>query len=260
MNASELKCFAECGGRAMDDSRAFIREYNKKPFQIEIKGDESPVTSVDKSAEDRIREIITAGHPDHGILGEEREAVGPDNEFVWVIDPIDGTLPFLAGIPVFGTLLALLHNGIPVLGFIEMPMINERWIGIEGRQTTCNGTPVQTRSCADLSMALMTTSNPDYYNQTTLPSLDRLRKATRFTVYGGSCMSYAQLASGRVDICVDVGFDIYDYLALVPVIQGAGGVVSDWKGNVLELHTQNSNIIAAGDPRVHELALAVLSG
>ena len=103
----------------------------------------------------------------------------PDSEFVWVLDPIDGTLPFLAGIPVFGTLLALLHNGAPVLGIIDMPMTGERWIGADGLQTTRNGKPVHSRPCADLSMALISTSNPDYYDHTNAPALERLKKATQ---------------------------------------------------------------------------------
>lgn len=259
VNAPEISRFTACGARALDTSGALIREYTRKPFQVEIKGDGSPSTSVDQAAEDRIREIISAEHPDHGILGEEREATAPDNEFVWVIDPIDGTLPFLAGIPVFGTLLALLHNGLPVLGIIDMPMTAERWIGAEGRQTTRNGRPVHTRDCADLSMALMSTSNPDYYDHTNAPALQRLKQATRFAVYGGSCMFYAQIASGRVDICIDVKFKAWDYMALIPVVQGAGGVFTDWEGRAAGLQS-GSQYIAAGDPRIHAQALKVLSG
>jgi histidinol phosphatase-like enzyme (inositol monophosphatase family) len=259
MNESELKRFVEFGVRAVDCGGALIREYNRQPFRVEVKGDRSPVTSVDQIVEDQIREMIAAEHPSHGILGEERQAYAPDNELVWVLDPIDGTLPFLAGIPVFGTLLALLHNGAPILGIIDMPMTAERWIGADGLQTTRNGKPVHSRPCADLSMALMSTSNPDYYDHTNAPALERLKKATRFAVYGGSCMFYAQIASGRVDICIDVQFAIWDYLALVPVVQGAGGVFTTWEGNVAGLHSGN-RYIAAGDPRAHEQALKILSG
>ena len=259
MNASELSRFIDCGMLATDASSALIRQYYRKPFQVEVKGDGSPATSVDQAVEDQMREIILAAHPDHGLLGEERQAFASDREFVWVIDPIDGTLPFLAGIPVFGTLLALLHNGVPVLGIINMPMTAERWIGAVGRQTTRNGRPVQTRSCADLAQALMSTSNPDYYDNTNSPALERLKQATRFAVYGGSCMFYAQIASGRVDICIDVGFKAWDYMALIPVVQGAGGVFTDWQGSTAGLRS-GSQYIAAGDPRVHEQALKVIAG
>jgi histidinol phosphatase-like enzyme (inositol monophosphatase family) len=259
MNTSEIKHFAEFGVRAVDCGGAIIREYSRKPFRVEVKGDGSPVTSVDQIVEDQIREMIAAEHPSHGILGEERKAYAPGSEFVWVIDPIDGTLAFIAGIPVFGTLLALLHNGVPVLGIIDMPMTGERWIGADDLQTTRNGKPIRSRPCADLSTALMSTSNPDYYDRTNAPALERLKKATRFAVYGGSCMFYAQIASGRVDICIDVQFEIYDYLALIPVVQGAGGVLTNWEGNVAGLHS-GSQYIAAGDPRAHEQALKILSG
>ena len=259
MNLSELKRFAECGLRAVDVSGNLIRESNRKPFHVEVKGDGSPVTSVDETVEDRMREIISVEHPDHGIIGEERKAYAADSEFVWVIDPIDGTLAFLAGIPVFGTLLALLYNGVPVLGIIDMPMTGERWIGAYGLQTTRNGKPVRSRACEDLSMALMSTSNPDYYDDTNAPALERLKKATRFAVYGGSCMFYAQIASGRVDICIDVQFRACDYLALIPVVQGAGGVLTNWEGSAAGLHT-GSQYIASGDPRVHEQALKILAG
>jgi histidinol phosphatase-like enzyme (inositol monophosphatase family) len=244
--------------RAVDASGALIREYNRKPFNVEIKDDGSPVTSVDLAVEDRMREIIAAEHPDHGIIGEERKAYAPDSEFLWVIDPIDGTLAFLADIPVFGTLLALLHNGTPVLGIIDMPMTGERWIGAEGLQTTLNGKPVRSRPCADLSMALMASSNTDFYDSTNAPALERLKKATRFAVYGGSCMLYARIASGRIDICIDVLMEAPDYLALVPVVQGAGGVFTNWEGSAAGLHSGNQ-YIAAGDPRAHEQALKILS-
>lgn len=258
MTASELKRFTKCAVRAVEVGGTLIRQYTRKPFHIEVKSDGSPVTTVDKAVEVRMREIITAEHPDHGILGEEGDAHAPNSEFVWVIDPIDGTLAFIAGIPVYGILLALLHNGIPVLGIIDMPVTAERWIGTNGHQTTRNGRPVRTRGCADLSMALMSTSNPDYYDHTNAPALERLKQATRFAVYGGSCMFYAQIASGRVDICIDVQFEIFDYLALIPVVQGAGGVFTDWEGNTAGLHS-GSQYIAAGDPRIHEQALKVLS-
>ena len=237
MNTSEIKHFAEFGVRAVEVGGTLMREYTRKPFQIDVKSDGSPVTTVDKAVEARMREIIIAEHPDHGILGEEGDAHAPNSEFVWVIDPIDGTLAFIAGIPVFGTLLALLHNGIPVLGIIDMPMTGERWIGAEGLQTTLNGKPVHSRACEDLSMALMSTSNPDYYDYSNAPALERLKKATRFAVYGGSCMFYAQIASGRVDICIDVQFRACDYLALIPVVQGAGGVFTNWEGCAAPRHS-----------------------
>ncbi len=253
-----MKDFLTFAGRLADASGAMIREAMGRAVTGQAKGDGSPVTAIDQGVEDRIREMIAETYPGHGIVGEERGASSPDSEFVWVLDPIDGTLPFLAGIPVFGTLIALLHGAAPVLGVIDMPATRERWIGCEGMATTRNGEPVNVRACEVLSAALLSTSNPDFYGEADIPALQRLKAATRWTVYGGSCMSYAQIASGRIDIGIDVAFDPFDYLALVPVIRGAGGVITDWDGNPLILGS-GDRIIAAGDSRTHAQALAILN-
>lgn len=258
MNEAHLSALADSAEAMAEAAGNLIREAAQKPFATEIKGDGSPVTDVDKATEDRIREIITNKYPQHGILGEERAPVSPDAEFVWIIDPIDGTLPFLAGIPVFGTLIALMHNDTPLVGVIDMPMTRERWVGKHGMQTLRNGKPVSVRACSGLSSALMSTSNPDYYDQHTIGALTAMKDATRLTVYGGSCMSYAQIATGRVDVGMDVQFDIHDYLPLVPVIQGAGGLISDWEGRPLT-RKSGDRFIAAGDRRVHEQALTLLA-
>ena len=250
----EFSLFAE---KLADTSRSIIRDLAQKPFTTEIKEDGSPVTDVDKAVEDAVRELIAERFPDHGVLGEEREATNPDAEFKWIIDPIDGTLPFIAGFPVFGTLIALVHGDGPVLGMIELPMIGERLTGTSGQPTTRNGTPVRSRPCEDLSLTLMSTSNPDFYSDDNRYGLDRMRAATRSCVYGGSCMAYAQIASGQIDVGIDVDFCIHDYLALVPVICGAGGTITDWGGTELTIHS-GDRFIAAGDPRVHEQALSLL--
>ncbi|MBT3557565.1 MAG: inositol monophosphatase [Rhodospirillales bacterium] len=250
--------FIEAANSMADASGAVIRAGDQKSFQIVKKGDGSPVTSVDQATEDRVRDIISEAFPDHGIVGEERDDHAPDSEFVWVLDPIDGTLPFLAGIPVYGTLIALLHQKRPVLGVIDMPMTGDRWIGCEGMPTTRNGEPCRTRSCADLSDAMMSTSNPDYYDESNVSALEQMRDRSNWNVYGGSCMAYAQIASGRIDVGMDVLFDVHDYMALVPVIQGAGGIISDWSGKALDLNS-GDRFVAAGDARVHEQALEILS-
>jgi histidinol phosphatase-like enzyme (inositol monophosphatase family) len=253
-----MKEFLTFAGRLADASGAMIRKAMGRAVTGQAKGDGSPVTAIDQGVEDRIREMIAEAYPDHGIVGEERGASSPDSEFVWVLDPIDGTLPFLAGIPVFGTLIALLRGAVPVLGVIDMPATAERWVGCEDTATTRNGEPVGVRTCGDLSSALLSTSNPDFYGETDSSALQRLKAATRWTVYGGSCMSYAQIASGRIDIGIDVAFDPFDYLALVPVIRGAGGVIADWDGNPLTLGS-GDRLVAAGDSRIHAQVLAMLA-
>lgn len=258
LNESDLEQFSASVSRMADASGELIRIECQKKFNVEIKGDGSPVTSVDKAAEMSVRSIISELHPDHGIIGEEHGSSAPDSEFVWVIDPIDGTLPFLAGFPVFGTLIALLHQGQPVLGVINMPITQERWMGVTGRSTTYNGKQARTRNCTNLASAMMSTSNPDYYDKTSLPALQRMRQATKLNVYGGSCMAYGQIASGCIDVGIDVLFDVVDYLAFVPIISGAGGIITDWDAKPLDINS-GDRIIAAGDIRTHAEALKVLS-
>jgi histidinol phosphatase-like enzyme (inositol monophosphatase family) len=258
LDENSLSEFAASISTMADASGELIRTEQLKAFDLQIKDDGSPVTSVDKAAEMSIRDIIAELHPDHGIIGEEHPPSAADSEFVWAIDPIDGTLPFLAGFPVFGTLIALLHNGVPVLGVIDMPMTRERWIGGSNLPSTHNGKPVRTRACENLAAALMSTSNPDFYDDSTVPALKRMQQVTRLSVYGGSCMAYAQIASGRIDVGIDVQFDVFDYLALVPIINGAGGIITDWNGDALDIKS-GDRFIAAGDERTHAEALQVLS-
>jgi len=254
-----MKDFLTFAETLADASRAIIREAVRKPFDLEIKGDGSPVTAVGKAVEDRLPVMIAEAYPDHGIVWEERGASSPERALVWALDPSDGTLPFLAGIPVYGTLIALLRNKAPLIGVIDMPATGERWVGCEGQPTTRNGAPATVRPCEALSGALLSTSNPDFYGEADAPALERMKATTRWTVYGGSCMAYAQIASGRIDVGLDVAFDVFDYRALAPIIEGAGGVITDWRGEPLTL-ASGDRLLAAGDARVHGAALAVLAG
>ena len=255
----DLEAFADFAGQLADASRARLCATIGQAVPADAKGDGSPVTAIDRAVEAQLREMIAARYPNHGIVGEEHGATAPDSELVWVLDPIDGTLPFLAGIPVFGTLIALVRNQVPVIGVVDFPVTGERWIGAAGMPTRRNGEPVSVRSCDDLSTALLSTSNPDFYDAAEFRTFERLKATTRWTVYGGSCLAYAQIASGRIDVGIDVAFDPYDYLALVPVIEGAGGVITDWDGAALTLRS-GSRIIAAGDPQAHADALGILAG
>ncbi len=245
--------------RLADASGEVIRRHFRRPVDVEYKADESPVTNIDREAEAAIRELIAAQFPDHGIIGEEDDAVRADAEHVWVIDPLDGTRAFIAGFPTFGTLIALVRGGAPVLGIIDQPISNERWVGVAGAPTTLNGAPVRTRACPELSRALVSTSSPHYFEGDDLAAFERLRRAAGWTYYCTDCYGYALLASGAIDIGVECRMAVHDYCALVPVIENAGGVITDWRGAPLTLHS-DGRVVAAGDRAAHAEALARLAG
>ncbi len=221
--------------------------------EVEVKADRSFVTALDAQIETRLRELIGQRYPTHGILGEEHGASGADAELVWVLDPIDGTAPFIAGVPVFGTLIALAVAGRPVIGVMHLPVTLQRWEGVAGRTTTLNGSAVRTRSCATLSQAILTSSNPDFFSAAERPALDALRAATAWRIYGGCCMSYGLLAAGRTDVAIDTGFKVWDYAPFRPIIEGAGGVITDWQGQPLTLASGNQ-VLAAGSAQRHDEA------
>ena len=222
-----------------------------------LKPDRSFVTALDGEIEARIRAMIERRFPTHGILGEEGDASQLDAELVWILDPIDGTAPFITGVPVYGTLISLAVEGRPVLGIIDQAATMDRWIGARGRPTRHTNGPCRTRTCADMRQAILTTSNPDFFAESERPALDALRAVTAWRIYGGCCMSYGLLASGRTDVAIDTGLKLYDYAPFVPIIEGAGGVITDWDGKPLTM-TSGPRILAAGDPARHHEALALV--
>ena len=225
---------------------------------VEAKADASLVTALDRAIEAELRAAIEAEHPTHGVIGEEHGSLRPKAECVWVLDPIDGTAPFIAGVPVFGTLIALLWRGTPVLGVMDFPVTGDRWVGVHGLPTRHRGQPCRTRACTNLAEAMMTTSSPDFYAAHEAPALQALRSRTRWRIYGGCCLAYGLLASGRTDLALDANFKLYDYAPFVPVLQGAGGVITDWEGRALTLENPSTRILAAGDPALHRQALALV--
>ncbi|MGG1659954.1 inositol monophosphatase family protein [Brevibacillus sp. NRS-1366] len=254
--------FIAVAEKAADMSRLTLDQHRKNylygNFDFETKADASPVTEIDQKVERQLREMIQQHCPDHGILGEEYGAEAIQSEFVWVIDPIDGTRQFITGVPVYGTLIALCHHGVPVLGVIDIPSVAERWIGVKGKQTTLNGRPVSTRVCKQLSEALMSSSNTEPVLSEHRKGYEKLIEATKFRVYGAACYAYACLATGKIDVSVDSGgMREVDYCALVPVIEGAGGVITDWDGKPLTIHS-GTTVVAAGDADLHAQALAIL--
>jgi inositol-phosphate phosphatase / L-galactose 1-phosphate phosphatase / histidinol-phosphatase len=241
-----------------DAARPIAQRYFRTQVEIDDKSDLSPVTIADREAETVMRELLTKHVPAHGVFGEEHGAVRTDAEYVWVLDPIDGTKAFITGLPIFGTLIALLHHGRPVMGIIDQPIQKERWFGVEGERSTFNGTPISVRACGDLANAYMYSTAPNMFNGTELKRHEALAERVKLFRWGGDCYAYGLLALGHVDLVVESSLKLYDYAALVPVIKGAGGLITDWQGKELDMHSDGA-VIAAGDPAMHRAARELLA-
>lgn len=257
LDAARLDSFVAFAHRLADASGEVIRRYYRRPIAVDSKADESPVTIADREAETALRRLIEAAYPDHGIVGEEHGDVRSDAEFVWVLDPIDGTRSFIVGKPLFGTLIALCRGGIPVIGVIDQPVSGERWLGCSGRATVLGDRRVTSRACARLADAVLFTTGHEWYGARELEAFKRLESRVRMTQYSADCYAFALLASGFVDLAAECSMDNHDVAALVPVVTGAGGVMTDWQGRSLDLGSVGC-VLAAGDPAIHEQALAVL--
>ncbi len=250
--------FIALAERLAEAAHDVVMAYFRGDLAIEAKPDQSPVTVADKEAETAMRNLIEDAFPGHGIIGEEFPGVRVDAEFVWALDPIDGTQSFVTGKPLFGTLIALMKNGRPVLGVLDMPALGERWIGVHGRPTTFNGEPVTTRACEALAKAWLYATSPQMFEAADFPAFERLREASWRTVYGAECMAYGLLANGLVDIVCEGTMNLYDFAPMIPIIEGAGGVITDWRGNDLD-SGGDGTVLAAGDKRVHAAALELLA-
>lgn len=254
--AEALVTFAD---RLADAAGAAIRPYFRQALTVDDKADLSPVTVADRDAEAAMRALIARHYPDHGVLGEEGGGDRVDAEYVWVLDPIDGTKSFISGSPLFGTLIALCRAGKPVLGIIDQPVLRERWRGLAGRPTTLAGKPVRTRACAKLDEAVFYTWGVEPFFADDDGRLDRLRRAVKLCRTSADCYAYGLLAIGFVDLVADDSMSAWDYCALVPIVEGAGGRLTDWSGAALALAADHTRqVVAAGDPRLHEQALTIL--
>ncbi|KAK6136723.1 hypothetical protein DH2020_029551 [Rehmannia glutinosa] len=300
LDSYDLDLFADVGNKLADAAGDVILQYFRKSFDILDKDDLSPVTIADRAAEESMVKVIQENLPSHAIYGEENGWRCKEDyaDFVWVLDPIDGTKSFITGKPLFGTLIALLHKGKPILGIIDQPVLRERWIGISGRRTTLNGQEISVRNCSQLSKAYLYTTSPHLFSGDAEVAFARVRSKTKahthyrtktsrelqssvldvlrlqhrvvfefpvkVPLYGCDCYAYALLASGHVDLVIESGLKPYDFLSLIPVIEGAGGVITDWKGHQLyweassKAHAASFNVVAAGDKRVHQEVLDTL--
>lgn len=245
--------------RLADASGPVVRGYFRRPLHVDDKADASPVTAADREAEQAIRSILADARPDDGIIGEEFGNSNAEAEFVWVIDPIDGTKSFITGRPIFGTLIALVRNGTPVLGVIDQPVNRERWVGAHGHETLFNGAAIGVRDCPSLADAVAGTTAADLFDPEQAVHWQTIAAGAKHAVYGGDCYTYAQLAAGFVDVVFEAGLQTYDFCALAPVIESAGGVVTDWRGNPLTL-ASDGTILACGDRRLHAEILALIDG
>jgi inositol-phosphate phosphatase / L-galactose 1-phosphate phosphatase / histidinol-phosphatase len=236
-----------------------IRPYFRQPLAVDDKPDLSPVTIADRAAEMAMRRLIARHLPEHGILGEEFGSERTDAEFIWVLDPIDGTKSFISGVPLFGTLIALAHRGRPILGIIDQPISRERWVGAAGRPTTFNRTPVRTRPCPALAAATAFSTSPDMFKGTDAAAHTRVAAAVKLVRFGADCYAYGLLALGCIDIVIEASLKPYDFSAMLPIVEGAGGVATDWQGDPLTL-ASDGRVLVAGDRRAHQQALALLAG
>ena len=245
-----------------DRSGAVILPHFRTCGTVDHKGGDlfDPVTAADREAEAAIRTKLADAYPSHGILGEEFEALNPDAEFCWVIDPIDGTRSFILGLPLWGTLIGLTHGGVPLLGVMDQPFTGERFWSGETESFFRHAGKTETmraRACGNLDQALLATTSTDFFTNEEHERFGGLSRAVRLRRFGGDCYNYCLLAMGQIDLVVEAGLKPFDISPLIPIIERAGGVVTNWEGGDPRA---GGRIIAAGGPRIHTAAMRILSG
>jgi histidinol-phosphatase len=252
-----LEAFAAFMRQLAVESGSVIKPLFFDPrLAVDEKSDHSPVTIADRRAEELMRERIHSAYPSHGIIGEEYGSEHADAEFVWVLDPIDGTKSFMTGCPLFGTLVALLHQGKPVLGMIHQPVLGQLVLG-DGQTTTLNGEPIRVRGTSELSRAtLLLTDRRDVKRHRNIAHYEALEAEARVVRTWGDCYGYLLLSAGFADIMLDPIMNAWDLLALVPVVRGAGGRISDWQGGEPDASTDS---IVAAVPALHERVISLLN-
>lgn len=255
---ADLLAFADT---LADAARAVVVKHFRSDLAVDHKDSASPrgqpVTVADRDAEAAIRALIEARYPDHGIVGEELGSRHPDADWQWLIDPIDGTRAFIAGLPLFGTLIGLGHLGRPVLGVIDQPVLGERFVGSRAG-AFLNGAPIRTRACPRLERAVFALTDPDMMAGPAERAAYRtLRRGAAVTQLGGNCYAYAMLAAGAIDLVVEADLKPWDIYALVPVVEAAGGVIADWSGGPA---AAASRVIACGDAALYDQVQPLLAG
>lgn len=270
MTAVDFERFVE---RLADVSGDAILPFFRTSIAAEDKangGVFDPVTEADRAAEIAMRRLIETTFPSHGIIGEEFGSHGEDAEYVWVLDPIDGTKSFICGLPVWGTLIGLMHRGAPCYGLMHQPFTRERFSG-DGAAAFWRGPmrssgpkqnlsfekrKLKARECGSLRAATLMTTSPLLIDEELRDKYHRVERETRLSRYGGDCYAYCALAAGHIDLIIETNLNAYDIVALIPIIDGAGGIVTTWTG---ESAAAGGAIVAAGDKRTHEAALELLA-
>lgn len=256
INVADAAIYSGFAAGLADAARPLALSYFRTPLDIISKLDESPVTIADRTIEKHLRALIEARFPEHGIHGEEF-GIKDGNAFTWVLDPIDGTKSFITGFPLFGTLISLTYEEKPFCGLIDIPATSERWLGLPGT-TVFADAPARTSTCESLAEARFYTTSPDMFEGREAETFDRLSRKTRLRRFGGDCYIYGLIASGHCDIALETGLQPYDYMALVPVVTGADGCITDWQGNALSIHS-DGRVLASATPKLHDEALALLN-
>ncbi len=240
-----------------DIARETTRTHFRQPLAVVRKADSSPVTVADRETEQKMRAHIRDRHPDHGIIGEEFGVTKGESRYTWILDPIDGTKSFVSGKPIFGSLVAVVDGNTPVVGVIEIPCQQERWIGVAGRPATLNGHACRTSTVTSLDEAVMLSTTPDMFDDTDWPVFQQVSRRARARAFGTDCYGYGLLAAGYADAVMEADLHAYDYMALVPVVEGAGGVITDWQGATLTT-ASTGQVLASANPALHENILAAI--
>ena len=241
-----------------DEASITSMKYFRTSLDIDNKSDESPVTIADKNTELKIRSMIEKEYPDHGILGEEFDSINPGAEFTWVIDPIDGTRSYIAGHKDFGNLISLTQNKKPIIGIINCPAHNERWIGVKSQDSTLNKQLTKTSNVTKIENAYLFTSGLYFDEPHLRNAVDKITNTVRYYRFGGDCYMYGMLASGLIDIVIEDTLKVHDYMALVNVIEGAGGKITDKYGNKITTDSQGS-LVASANEELHSRLISLIN-
>ncbi|MCH4093939.1 MAG: histidinol phosphate phosphatase [Acetobacter peroxydans] len=259
MTTREIDLYVEVANALADTVRCVVRPWFRRGIAVESKGDESPVTVADRSAERVMRALLAERLPHHGVFGEEFGQENPGAPYQWLLDPVDGTRAFVTGRPSFGTLIALFHEGKPLLGVLDQPILEERWLGVSGRETVFSsslGGRIGTRAVS-LGDAEMSCTSPEMLEAAPHDGWKTLKARARRMTWGGDCYAYGLLALGQLDLIAECDMKPWDWGALVPIVQGAGGVMTRWDGSALRMEGDGT-VLAAASPALHTAACEAL--